>query len=139
MRIATRWVVAVAGFSLIVLSAFIFVYMIGWGCHEPSGASRSTLCSMEPRKYRSILVASILFLSPVMAAAFAVVAAPSHKRAIGVVAVLCPIIVEATFLWNRLTGGISPITDVIPLVVLAMPATICTVFLVWYMERRVVA
>jgi uncharacterized membrane protein YecN with MAPEG domain len=129
---------SVGGFAVILGGALYVVFMASYTCHQQPTTAKSYVCFLSSTDYQ-MLRSLLLLFAPALASAVAVMAAPSHKVPVGVLTVLAPAVMEAAIFWSHISGPISPISDVLPIITLTVPSLITTTILVFILERRRVA
>jgi hypothetical protein len=139
MRTAVRWVLAAAAYGLILFVAFFAAFILAWGCHHRSPGSPDLLCRLTFPPFGSILILGILVTCHVGATVLAVLIAPSHRRVVGAVAVLSPLLFLAFSMWGQSAVSFSLFSDVVAPILVALPSAIVATFLTRHRELRRVA
>jgi len=88
------------------------------------------------QRYRTTLLLGGFAICHVLASILAVAVAPTHKRVVGFLAVMCPFVVLTVSNWGQTAVTFDPVTDVLVPLAMAIPAAACTVLVIRKLERR---
>jgi hypothetical protein len=129
VRSAVRWVVAATGYCLMLSAALVISFVLAWGCHHQRD-TQDLLCRLTSPPVGAILAIGLLVTCHAGATALAVLAAPSHRSVVGIVAVLAPLCILAVSMWGQTAVTFSYLSDLVVPVLLVMPGAICALILV---------
>jgi hypothetical protein len=137
MRSSVRWVLASAGYALILFVAALVTFTLAWGCHHRPRVAEDLLCTITSPPFGRVLILGILVASHAGATVLAILVVPSRQRVVGAVAVLAPLLFFALSMWGQTAVSRNYFSDLVAPVLLAVPGALCAILVVRQKERRV--
>ena len=122
-----------ASYSVVLLAAAAVVMTLAWSCHHQPAESSGFACAGSLAHFRGVALFGLIIVGHSLASALAVIIAPDHRRATGLVAVLLPVVALSLAMRNTVTGDYDIPNDVLPIILLGIPTAVCT----WLVVRKV--
>jgi hypothetical protein len=125
MRTAHRWAIPVAVFLAVLFVAVGLAFVASGSCRALA-VSETFRCRDGSRAFANLF----FYAAPGFAASFAAIAAPVVSRRLGLAAVVVGVLIQAVYLWSRVRGNFSPVSDVMPIMVMTLLSTLVMLLLV---------